>query len=349
MKRRILITATVAVLIFIMWKTVEILNAAGVFKTINPHFDGKLERIPLPVAGPEDIAADDSSGWVFISACDRRTANKGAILAWNPDDSVRSFRDVTPAELTDFRPHGISLFRTPSGTILLFVINHRSGNPGDVVERLEWRGDDFVHLETFADSQLMTSPNDLVAVGEREFYVTNDHYYAEQGMSRTLEEYLQRDISFVNYFDGRSFRTVADGFAYANGIGISPDQKIIYVASCTGGKITAFDRSADGSLTFRWAHNVATGVDNIDVDASGDLWIGCHPQLLKFAAHSRDSTEKSPSQVIRLKPGDTPAVAEILLTDGKVYSGSSVAVHWKNRLLVGSVFEPALLVGWSKQ
>lgn len=345
MKKRIIISLLLVILLLTGWKVIGVLISAGSFKTIEPHFQGKLERIDVPVAGPEDIEVDDSTGLVFISACDRRTSARGAILVWNPDDSLQVFRDVTPANLTDFRPHGISLHRSASGALLLFVINHRHQQHGDVVERLQWKDGSFRHLETIADAQLMTAPNDLVAVGERAFYITNDHYYPTPGLSRTLEEYLQREISFVNYYDGQAFRTVADGFAYANGIGISPDQKVIYVASCTGGKVSAFDRATDGSLSLRWEHPVKTGVDNIDVDAAGDLWIGCHPQLLKFAAHSRDSSAKSPSQVIRLIPGDQPAVEEVLLTDGRLYSGSSVAVRRKNQLLVGSVFEPTLLVG----
>lgn len=92
--------------------------------------------------------------------------------------------------------------------------------------------------------------------------------------------------------------------------------------------------------------DLATGVDNIEVDAAGDLWIGCHPQLLKFVAHAADPAKRSPSQVLRLRPKATGGydVTELYLNDGQSYSGSTVAVPVGRRMFVGSVFEPGILV-----
>ena len=188
----------------------------------------------------------------------------------------------------------------------------------------------------------MTAPNDVVAVGEREFYVTNDHYYARPGAGRLLEEYLQRAISYVNYFDGSKFRTVAEGIAYANGINVSPDGKKVHVAATTGRKVYTYDRGSDGSLTLTAEQDLETGVDNIDITANGDLWIGCHPQLLKYSAHALDHSNRSPSQVIRMRPDGTSE--EIFLSDGVDYSGSTVGAVWGKMILVGSVFEPSLLI-----
>lgn len=336
-----------------LYVTFGILRPAGVFRDIVPHFEGTATRIPLPIAGPEDIAADTAAGLAFISVDDRRAGlsapgtTRGGILLYRLPADTPVLRDITPPGMDDFHPHGISLWRSPDERLLLFAVSHRQRDRSHAVERFEWRNDSLVHLESIVDAQRMTSPNDIAAVGARSFYVTNDHYYPLPGPARTLEDYLQRAISFVNYYDGSSFRTVAEGIAYANGVNLSPDGNTVYVAATTGRNLLSYARNrSDGSLQLLSETSLETGVDNIEVDAAGDLWIGCHPQLLRFVAHSKDSAEKSPSQILRLRPlaGGGFETNEVFLNDGRQYSGSTVALPFRGLLLAGSVFEPALLV-----
>jgi arylesterase/paraoxonase len=351
--KRILIVATALLIVIALGVTIGILRPAGVFRDIVPHFDGSATRIPLPISGPEDIVVDTLGKLAFVSVDDRRAglaapgSTRGGILVFDPLSKTPSLRDVTPPSLGDFHPHGISLWRSPDGRLLLFAVSHRQRDGSQAVERFEWRHDSLLHLESIVDPARMTSPNDVAAVGERSFYVTNDHYYPLPGPARTLEDYLQRAISYVNYYDGEKFRTVAEGIAYANGINLSPDGRTVYVAATTGRKLLSYARNpADGSLQLNRETSLETGVDNIDVDARGDLWIGCHPQLLRFVAHAKDSAEKSPSQILRLRPvaGGGFETTEVFLNDGRQYSGSTVAVPLGGLLLAGSVFEPALLL-----
>jgi arylesterase/paraoxonase len=351
--QRILFVATALLIVIALGVTLGILRPAGVFRDIAPHFDGSATRVPLPIPGPEDIAVDTLGKLAFVSVDDRRAglsapgSTRGGILVFDPLSDSPSLRDVTPPGLADFHPHGISLWRSPEGRLLLFAVSHRQRDSSHAVERFEWRHDSLLHLESIVDAEHMTSPNDVAAVGERSFYVTNDHYYPLPGPARTLEDYLQRAISYVNYYDGQAFRTVAEGIAYANGVNLSPDGRTVYVAATTGRKLLSYARNpADGSLQLNRETSLETGVDNIDVDARGNLWIGCHPQLLRFVAHAKDSAEKSPSQILRLRPlaGGGFQATEVFLNDGRQYSGSTVAVPLGGLLLAGSVFEPALLV-----
>lgn len=351
MKKGILVTLLIVATI-IGYVVIGILLPAGMFKSIQPHFDGTVQKMTLPIAGPEDITIDQQTGTVFISADDRRAnmkqpgSTRGGMFVMILTDSLPFLREVSPAHITDFHPHGISLWREPDGRLFLFVINHRQANPAHVVERFEWKNDSLIHLESISNPERMTSPNDLVAVGERAFYVTNDHYYATRGLGRTLEDYLQRSIAFVNYFNGTSFITVADGIAYPNGITLSPDHSKIIVAATTGRKVLVYDRNlSTGALKLNQTIAVDTGVDNIEVDEQGALWIGCHPQLLKFAGHAADEKKFSPSQVLKITPTATGhyTTAEIFLNDGTLYSGSSVAAVYKNTMLIGSVFENSIL------
>jgi len=341
------------VVILLVYVAFGILVPAGMFKTISPHFEGNIQKLELPIAGPEDITIDAQTGLAFISVDDRRVNNKnpatldGAILLMDLSDSIHSLKNITPLGFQDFHPHGISLWTEPDGRQFLFVVNHRQKSWEQVIERFAWRNDSLIHLESIIDANLMTSPNDVTAVGERSFYVTNDHAYSKSGINRTLEDYLQRAISYVNYYDGASFRKVATGIAYANGINRSADLRQVYVAACTGRKVLIYDRNTtNGELTLEQEIDVNTGVDNIELDENGSLWIGSHPQLLKFVAHAADPAKFSPSQVIKLskdKDGKYQ-LEEIFLNDGSSYSGSTVAAVYKDKILIGSVFEKTFLV-----
>ena len=347
---RIVVSVIILVVVYL---AADIAIAAGVFKDIRPHANGEEQVLPLPLSGPEDIALDTMSGMAFISVDDRRSnlaspgSVPGAILLFDTKADTISSSDITPVGFKDLHPHGLSVWRSPEGRVFLFVVNHLLQPAGHAVERFEWRNDSLVHLERIMDPELMTSPNDVVAVGERSFYVSNDHRYPNPGLLRTLEDYLQRAISYVNYYDGKAFRTVASGIAYANGVNRSADGRRLYVAATTGRKLITYRiDSLDGSLEMESETDLATGVDNIEVDAAGDLWIGCHPQLLKFVAHAADPAKRSPSQVLRLRPlaSGGYGVTEVYLNDGVTYSGSTVAVPVGERMFVGSVFEPGLLM-----
>ena len=154
----------------------------------------------------------------------------------------------------------------------------------------------------------------------------------------------------VCYFYGGKASIVADGFLYANGININQDGKKLFVAATTGKKIKVFDRDiASGKLTEN-SEIAVNGADNIELDESGDLWIGCHPKLLAFLAHSKDHSKLSPSEIIKISfENEKPTVESIYLNEGSSLSGSSVGAVWRNKMLIGSVFgDKVLLCSWRK-
>jgi arylesterase/paraoxonase len=120
------------------------------------------------------------------------------------------------------------------------------------------------------------------------------------------------------------------------------DVQTLYVAATTGGAVFVFGIDpASGALEERGEIPVGSGFDNIEIDAAGDLWIGAHPKLLSFVQHAADASQRSPSQVIRVRNPDSadPAVEEIFLSLGADLSGSSVGAVYPDRLLIGSVFD----------
>jgi arylesterase/paraoxonase len=92
--------------------------------------------------------------------------------------------------------------------------------------------------------------------------------------------------------------------------------------------------------------DLGTGVDNIELDEDGHLWIGAHPKLLTFVKHAKDLGVLSPSQVLKVALGEDGRfrVDEIFLNDGEALSGSSVASVFQNTLLVGSVYDKRFLM-----
>lgn len=343
--RKILVTFLVVVLTVVAW-VVHLLWSTGQFKTIEPHFSGTCRTVP-GVVGAEDITIHPGTGVAYISVCDRRAfmdgqKGHGGIYAYELNEAQPVPVMLTSEPGPDFQPHGIGLFVNPGGQDVLFVINHSRAT--HTVEVYDINAGRLIHRQTLSDPELV-SPNDIAAVGRNRFYVTNDHRYRNDVM-RILEDYLKLPLSNVVYFDGNNFSEMADGFSYANGINVSPDGRKLYVAATTRMVLHVYDRDKQtGKLTLKENIRFDTGLDNIEIGPSGTLWIGSHPQLLKFVAHSKDAGKLSPSQVLRveLKDDGEHQIDEVYLNNGEELSGSSVGAVYRDRLLIGSVFEEKIL------
>jgi arylesterase / paraoxonase len=323
---------------------------SGSFKTIKNNFSGTTQHLN-GMAGVEDITIDQATGIAFFSSDDRWAGRngkpvKGTIYMANLNDSV-----VTPLSITtnfpqaDFHPHGISLFSTPEGKKILFVVNHRESS--NCVEIFAYKNDSLQHLETISDA-LLISPNDIVGVGERAFYITNDHD-EKASKSRYIKDLAQIGMGNVCYFDGQKMqKTGIEGVKYANGINKSADGKKIYLARTSAKKISLYDRDiTTGALTLADEIDTDTGVDNIELDAEGNLWVGCHPQMLKFLAHAKDEKALSPSEIIKItyKGKGQFEQKTVYLNDGSDISASSVAAVYKDKLLIGPVFQHHVVLG----
>jgi arylesterase/paraoxonase len=207
------------------------------------------------------------------------------------------------------------------------------------VEIFEFKNNALIHRETVED-EMIISPNDIVAIGPRQFYFTNDHGY-RSALGKKLEDYLQLSRSNIAYYDGKSMRIVADDLLYANGIWATNDGKLIYAATTTGKKFYEYERDADGSLKPLSQLDLGTGADNIDVDAKGIIRIATHPKMITLLKHFGNKESMSPSQIIEVFKNEKGGYSfkETYLNLGDELSASSVAAGYKDRLLVGAVCE----------
>ena len=322
------------------------LNRAWHFRPIENSFSGVCTTVP-GVVGAEDITVDLQTRIAYISVCDRRSVAAGH----NAGGGIYAYDLNVPAPFPvplqtglsgDFQPHGICLFTAETGAVSLFVVNHGKGR--HAVDIFDLDGLTLVHRKTVAGS-LLVSPNDVAAVDEDRFYVTNDHG-SRNTPGKTLEDYLNLKRSGVVYYDGHGFRPVAEGIGYANGIALGPGGQTIYVCATTEGSVRVYQRNViSGALTLQQTVECGTGVDNVEVDDTGTLWIGAHPKPFNFVMHARSDRYRSPSEVIALTRGPAGEFSQqvVYLDDGSELSGSSVGSVYRNRLLIGSVFEPFFL------
>jgi sugar lactone lactonase YvrE len=128
-------------------------------------------------------------------------------------------------------------------------------------------------LVTHADlSTLSEHPwNDIVVDGRGNAYIGNI------GFDFPEAEFAPGTLALVTP-DG-SARQVADGVAFPNGIVVTSDNSTLIVAESYANRLTAFDITADGSLSNQreWA-DLSGGVpDGICLDAEGAVWYGDVP------------------------------------------------------------------------
>jgi len=339
--KRILLVLFCVLLIFVG----HILISTGFFRTIEPQFDGSiLKKVSVP--GAEDITISRSDGFALISSTDRaarihKRRKTGGLYLVDLEDS-----DYTPLKLNDqlkglFWPHGISLFKKDSSFQIL-AINH--ANRKHTIELFELMGKELKHMSTLED-EAMIQPNDVIQVGENQFYFTNDHKYTK-GFGRFAEDYLGFGYSNVVYYDGKNYREVASGIAYANGINYDPDRNLLFVASPRGFLVKVYEIEKDGSLSFVEDIPCGTGVDNIEFDQAGNLWIGAHPNLLRFSAYAAGKKQTSPSEIIKIsyrQKGDY-TVEKVYVENGDEMSASTVAATYKNLIFTGNVMDDNFLI-----
>jgi arylesterase/paraoxonase len=335
----------------------------------------RCEAVPVFAAdtrealrGIEDIVIDRAAGIAYLSATDRwavekevggplaRTTQGGLYaLALQAADRPLLARPLTRdfAAATDFHPHGIDLYMAPSGARTLFAVNHRylHGRDG-------WRTEQAIEIFDVGEAGLthrvsvihpfISSPNDVVAVGRDEFYVTNDH--GDGGaLSRAIEDLTGRGLGTVVRVDlarppADRVRVVATGIAYANGIALSPDRSRLYVAASRDKAIETFPLLHAGRPG--GTIPLPLGPDNLSWGTDGKLYVAGHPDLLRFALYAETANlswglHTAPSEVIRLDPAaDDPAatVETVWRDDGETLSASTVAAVAGDLMLVGTVY-----------
>lgn len=323
-----------------------IFSTTGYFREVEASnsFGPVYQTIALP--GVEDMAIARVDSLLILSVDDRaarKDGQTGLVGLYLIDLRKTPFE---PIPLTDhlnfpFFPHGLSIYQIDSARYTVLAINHVDGKHSVVQFLLS--GKSLTHQKTITDPNFI-SPNDLVMVGPDQFYYSNDHGYTS-GFGVFAENYLGFKASNVGFYNGESAEIKAGRIGYANGIQFDLEKRLLYVASVRAFQVKVYEVDENWNLTLLEDIPTGTGVDNIELDESGALWIGAHPNLMAFAGYAAGKNPIAPSEVIRITYSPEGSELKSLWTDpGDQMTGSSVALPWGDYLFVGNVMDRKMLV-----
>ncbi len=87
-------------------------------------------------------------------------------------------------------------------------------------------------------------------------------------------------------------------------------------------------------------------MDKIELDEEGNLWIGAHPNLLRFGEYAKGKEKTSPSEIIKIiyrNKGDY-TVEKIYVENGEEMSASTVAAVLGDLIFAGNVMDDKFLI-----
>ncbi|XP_070532141.1 serum paraoxonase/arylesterase 1-like [Ptychodera flava] len=355
----ILRVATLLAFAVVATHIAKTLHLFGYFKTIYNHHPGPCRVIPGVEPGSEDVTVS-TNGLAFISSGIRGKGNqsdptiqppllKGRIFLFDfnkPENNAVELTFTGDFDKDNFYPHGISLYEDPiSGEKRLFVVNHHISDQDRVeIFRFDEKQQSLHHLKSIAGKNIY-SVNDLVAVGPETFYYTNDLYFTKPyPLAVKMEIYSGLSWGNIGYYSNGKDTIISSGHRFPNGINVSPNGKYIYVATLIPGVLLIYERKKDNSIQEVKRVDLHTTIDNIELDKeTGDLWIGCHPIFHLLMEHEKNYNNPAGSQVLRLRfddqnsPFENIDVREVLMDDGSLIKGSSVASYYDNKMLIGTV------------
>ncbi len=308
----------------------------------------------LPVRGAEDLVLDAASDRLFLSAYDRRAVEKAArkkafsipegglyavSLSGLLDDATMTINAgpvVRPDDIAGgLRPHGIAF--DPSVGEITFINRayQRINDKWRMTPRIERVGADG-ELYVGGRDEAPCAANDILE-DHGATYLSFDHEACD--WRARLEDALFLKRSGVATGAGR---TVYDRAAFANGIARTLAGEIA-LADTRAKSILLMSDERDG-LKLRAAIETPGGPDNLTVAEDGGLVAAVHPSLFRMGLHRQLGLGSAPSRIIKADP-DRGSV-EILFDDpsGALFSAATVAIEWREKLIIGSVTDEGLLV-----
>jgi arylesterase/paraoxonase len=243
----------------------------------------------------------------------------------------------------DFHPRGIGLFHGPGGSLFLFAVNRRSTGRFSIDSFEVVQDGTKLAPQGTIEGGLLTDPQDVAAVGPGSFYVSNNS--GKSNLLKQLAGYGLLPASEVLYFNGMTFRAMADGLYGARGL-LAPDGTHLLVASLTTRSIKSFTRDVfSGALAEADSLTLAAAPEKLSRDSFGQVWAAGHANLFHWRGFAADPKARDTSQVFRvtLLNGAPQEVAQVYGNDGSEIAAASVAVSSPEGLLIGSSLDQKLL------
>lgn len=301
-------------------------------------------HIVIEGGGSEDMTHIGNGTVLISSGFQLEGISKGYIKALSVSDNTVTTMNISNApDRSDFlnSPHGLSVWKDPhSGISYLYIISHATVECVEVFEIID--STEIKYLKTITDASF-TFMNDLVVVGLDKFYITKFAQYRENTKYQ-LEMFSRWRSGKVLFYDGNKARSVMSGLNHPNGINISPDGMMIYLAEWGFKTLRAYSRKSTNNLHETWIYNIESGIDNIEVDpVTGDLWIGSHPIVWRTIDPIGIFGATHAAQVLHVKLVDNAVseIEEVFADDGDFIAGTSSATVVSGKLVIGTVFDKA--------
>jgi gluconolactonase len=219
---------------------------------------------------------------------------------WDPKQSVLYFTDInaqqngtTGAIYRLTLPSTIDVFLQPDGNADGLGLD-RNGNilAAGFASRSVWRNSGGVRqtlgactspaTSTCYRGQEVNTPDDVTARSDGVIYFT-DPTFGSGGQGLPSQPLPLSSMQGV-------YRLTRDGVVHRedtttsgpNGVNLSPDEKILYVAYTLANTVAKFNVAADGSLSGKQAFAGASLADSMCVDAGGNLYVGTQSGLAVF-------------------------------------------------------------------
>ncbi|KAI9504961.1 hypothetical protein BX070DRAFT_244440 [Coemansia spiralis] len=373
--------AVFAIGISVLYQNVgHALNVLGIGKTYTSVNTTSCHQIGIGVLhGCEDIVVDPNTGLAYL-ACGSLKPRQHWL---HPDDEYDlaheseadhvyimdengKYSDIKLLETAsngslqplsqDFRVHGFDIYWDPHDPqdMTFIFINHQLVHNAVSIFSYRHGSHHMVHVET-VHSDLLHSPNNVLAMSKRAFYATNDMKYT-RGIMREISIYAQLPHGHVVYRneDGL-FSVAAANIRYPNGI--AKYKTWIYVASCTDPGVHIYKEDGDGKLSFQGRIVYSDGVpDNLFVDpGSGQLYSTLFlksREVHKYFKHpSLNTTRVAATKIVRLTQRNTGEgfdIESLLIDSGDLMPTATIAaIQRRNqirRMLIGCAMCNALVV-----
>jgi gluconolactonase len=238
--------------------------------------DTKIEEIGEGFAWSEGPVWIRDGGFLLFS-----DIPNNALMRWDAKDGVKPY--LKPAGYTGDVPRGGEL--GSNGLVLnrrgqLILCQHGDRRVARLASNLAKPEVKYVTLADHYNGKRFNSPNDAVVDSHGAIYFTDPPYGLEKNMDDPKKE-----LSFQGIYRiaaDRKLTLLTKEMERPNGIGLSPDEKTLYVANSHGPRmvIMAFPLNEDGALgdgreffsAREWAGKRPGSCDGLTVDAHGNVW-----------------------------------------------------------------------------
>ncbi len=220
------------------------------------RYHPSLDKIIAPGELPEIIAEgfDWSEGPLWLPKQKMLIFSdipKNSIYQWSEEDSLKLY--LKPSGYTDPTPRGgesgsNGLLLNPEGKLTL--CQHGARRMAVMDAPLNAPAPKFTSIVGKWNEKRFNSPNDAVFSENGDLYFTDPAYGMEFGYKDPL-----REMDFTGVFKYSAegeISLMTDQLSAPNGIGLSPDQKKLYIANSGGGEKSIwmiYEFAEDGSLT----------------------------------------------------------------------------------------------------